>query len=490
MRIGASPGHGLRRTARRAGFVLAAVLVIFSGRLARAHDVESEAPGSGKEGKKTRGVIAKLQSLVPELMQEGEVPGLAIALVRDGKRVWSGGFGVKNAKTRERVDDVTVFEAASLGKPVFAYAVFKLVDAGKLDIDKPLCRYWSAGCDLGADPRMDQVTARHVLSHTSGLPNWRNGALKIHFTPGERFSYSGEGYVYLSRAVEHISGEPINDLITRTVFAPLGMKSSSYVWRPAYDETKTHYHNTRGEPAARRPPAAPQQANVAAGLHTTAHDYGLFVEAMLKGTGLKGKTRRLMLTPHAQVREGGATTLERPAALPFPGIEWGLGWGLQTTAAGLSFFHWGNNGDAKAYIVASDTQKQAVVVFTNSVYGLSIVPEIVTQFVGGEQPALAWLRVESYRSPGRTLFKNLVARGAPAALAEYREWRQGHPSEESVNEDQMNRFGLDLLRMGRVEDAIPVLKQNVADYPRSFNVYDSLAEAYAAAGERELAIEN
>ena len=459
---------------------MAAWLVVCAGHLAQAHALESEAPR----------VIARLQSLIPELMHEGEVPGLAIALVQDGEGVWSAGFGVKNAKTRERVDDDTVFEAASLGKPVFAYAVFKLVDAGKLDIDKPLCRYWPAGCDAGADPRMSQVTARHVLSHTTGLPNWRNGALEIHFTPGERFSYSGEGYVFLSRAVEHIAGEPINELMTRTVFVPLGMKSSSYVWRPAYDETKTSYHNTRGEPAARRPPAEPQPTNVAAGLHTTAHDYGLFVQAMLKGTGLKRKTRRLMLTPQVQVREGGATTIEHPDARPFPGVEWGLGWGLQTTASGLSFFHWGNNGDAKAYVVASDTQKQAVVVFANSVYGMSIVPEIVAQSIGGEQPALAWLRVESYRSTGRTLFKNLVARGAPAALAEYREWRESHPTEAPVNEDQMNRFGLDLLRMGRAQDAIPVLKQNVADHPQSFNVYDSLAEAYAAAGERELAIEN
>jgi CubicO group peptidase (beta-lactamase class C family) len=273
------------------------------------------------------------------------------------------------------------------------------------------------------------------------------------------------------------------------VFAPLGMKSSSYVWRAAYDETKTSYHNTRGEPADRRPAATPQAANVAAALHTTAPDYGRFVVAMLRGTGLKAKTRRLMLTPQAQAREGGATTIERPDAIPFPGVEWGLGWGLQTTAAGRSFFHWGNNGDAKAYVVASEKQKRAVVVFTNSVYGLSIVPELLGQSLGGEQPALSWLRVESYRSPGRRLFKDLVARGAEAALTEHREQRRARP-EEAVNEDQMNRFGLDLLRTGRINDAIVVLKQNVTDYPRSFNVYDSLAEAYAASGERTLAIEN
>jgi CubicO group peptidase (beta-lactamase class C family) len=468
-------------------FLVTTALVALSVRRAWADATASHAP---RVKEKTPQVIARLQRLIPELLQEGDVPGLAVALVRDGKLAWSSGFGVKNAKTREPVDDDTVFEAASLGKPVFAYAVLQLVDAGKLDLDRPLRRYWPGGSDESPDPRVDQVTARHVLSHTSGFPNWRNGPLKIHFVPGERFSYSGEGFVYLSRVVEHITGEPVNELITRTVFAPLGMKNSSYAWRAAYNDTKTSYHNTRGEPALRRPPTAPQEANVAAGLHTTAQDYGRFLEALLKGSRLKGRTRRLMLTPQAQVREGGATTIERPDAPQFPRVEWGLGWGLQTTAAGVSFFHWGNNGDAKAYVVAGDAHKQAVVVFTNSVYGLSIVPEILAQSVSGEQPALAWLRVESYRAPGRRLFRSLVARGAPAALADYREWRQGRPAEEVVNEDQMNRFGLDLLRMGRVDDAIPVLKQNVADYPRSFNVYDSLAEAYAVAGERKLAIEN
>jgi tetratricopeptide (TPR) repeat protein len=118
------------------------------------------------------------------------------------------------------------------------------------------------------------------------------------------------------------------------------------------------------------------------------------------------------------------------------------------------------------------------------------VREIVAEAVGGTHPALAWLRVESYKSPGRLLFKNMRANGAEAALKEYRECREAHPTDDAINEDRMNRYGLDLLRMGRVKDAIEVLKQNVADYPQSFNVYDSLGEAYAANGDKELAIKN
>jgi CubicO group peptidase (beta-lactamase class C family) len=436
-------------------------------------------------------LIARLENVIPQLMKDGDVPGLAIALVRDGNLIWQRGLGVKSTKTNDPVNDETVFEAASLSKPVFAYAVLKLVDAGKFDLDKPLNQYRPGKYDVGDDPRLGQITARHVLSHTTGFPNWRRqgGPLTIHFTPGERFSYSGEGFVYLSKVIEHVTGEKFNDFMQRVVFEPLGMTSSSYVWQTSYDTLKAFRHNTRGE-AAGQGKMSPGSFNAAASLHTTARDYGRFVAAILQGTGLKPETRKLMLTPQAQVREGGAGTVNRPQAKPFPEVFWGLGLGLQTTREGLSFFHWGDNGDNKAYVVAFDKEKLGVVVFANSTYGLSIMREIAAEAVGGEQPALAWLRYESYQSPGRRLFKSLLAKGAEAALEEYREWRKENPTSDAINEDRMNRYGLDLLRLGRVKDAIEVLKQNVADYPQSFNVYDSLGEAYAANGDKELAIKN
>ena len=100
---------------------------------------------------------------------------------------------------------------------------------------------------------------------------------------------------------------------------------------------------------------------------------------------------------------------------------------------------------SKAYIVAFERQKLGVVIFANSVTGLSIAREIVDLAVGGDQPALAWLKYESYKSPGRVLLKNILAKGADAALGEYRQWRQGRAPGEVVNENQMNRIGYDLL---------------------------------------------
>ena len=434
-------------------------------------------------------IISRLERNVPQWMREGDVPGLSIAIVRDGEVAWRHAFGVKNAKTKDPVADSTVFEAASLSKPVFAYAVMKLVDSGKFDLDKPLNQYLPGDYDVGADPRLAQITARRVLSHTTGFPNWRgrDTVLKIYFAPGEKFSYSGEGFVYLSKVIERVTGEQFNEFMKRTVFDPLGMTSSSYVWQTSYDTLKTSRHDTLGQPSQQN---KPQNPNAAASLHTTAQDYARFVGAILKGTGLKPETRKQILTPQIKVDEGGSNTTSRPANKLSPNLSWGLGWGLQSTADGISFWHWGDNGDSKAYVVAFERQKLGVVVFANSANGLSFMPELVNDAIGGEQPALAWIKYESYKSPARLLLKNIIDEGVEASLREYRKWRTGRPASAVVSEDQMNRIGYALLGQKRVKDAIEVFKLNVEDYPQSSNTYDSLGEAYMIDGARDLAITN
>jgi CubicO group peptidase (beta-lactamase class C family) len=436
--------------------------------------------------------VARLEQHLPQLMKDADVPGLGIGLLRDGKIVWQRGIGVKNSKTKEPVDETTVFEAASLSKPVCAYAVLKLANEGKFDIDKPLNQYLPGNYDVGDDPRLGQITARRVLSHTTGFPNWRMGDLKIHFPPGERFSYSGEGIVYLSKVIEHVTGERFNEFMKRTVFDPLGMASSSYVWEKSYDKLKTFRHNGLGQPAGqgKLPPERVGSGNAAASLHTTVEDYGRFIAAMVNGTGLKPETRKLMLTPQVLVREGGAQSIQRPQAKTRSDVAWGLGWGLQTTEDGLSFWHWGDNGSSKAYVVVFDKPKLGVVVLANSLNGLSIMREIVADAVGGAQPALEWLGYESYDSPRRELFKQIVARGNTEALREYLEKRREHPAKARISEDQMNNLGYELLALKHREDALAVFKQNVTDHPDSANVYDSLAEAYEVIGDKSAAVVN
>jgi CubicO group peptidase (beta-lactamase class C family) len=184
--------------------------------------------------------ILRLERDVPELMKRNNVPGVSLALIQRGKTIWVHGFGVKEAGTSQPVDGETVFEAASLSKPVFAYAVLKLVDQGKLALDVPLTTYLPKPYIAG-DPRLSKITARIVLSHRTGFPNWRNGdALPIYFTPGERFSYSGEGYIYLQRVVEQITGKPLNAFMHGTLLSqPGGAKFASRIISSLLDLRRT-----------------------------------------------------------------------------------------------------------------------------------------------------------------------------------------------------------------------------------------------------------
>lgn len=463
-------------------------LIVAAGLVQQASSQSKQGPNALQTKTKLAEITSRLERDVPRLMKEADVPGLSIALVRGGELVWHHGFGVMNSKTKEPVTDNAVFEAASLSKPVFAYAVMKLVDAGRFDLDKPLNHYLPGDYDVGPDPRLGQISARRVLSHTTGFPNWRADAgLKIFFTPGEKFSYSGEGFVYLSKVIEHITGEKFNDFMKRMVFDPLGMTNSSYLWQTSYDTQKVARHNAFGELT---PQNKPTKANAAASLHTTAQDYGRFIAAILKGAGLKKETAKQMLTPQIKVDEAGSNMTARPADKLSPSISWGLGVGLQTTADGISFWHWGDNGDSKAYFVAFEQQKTGAVVFANSANGLSFMPELVDQALGGQQPALAWIKYDSYKSPTRLLLKSILTDGADAALRQYRQWRTGRAASEVVNETQMNRLGYNLLGMKRVKDAIEIFKLNVEDYPQSANTYDSLGEAYMIDSNKELAIKN
>src|SRR4030095_7875738 len=158
-------------------------------------------------------LIADLEQRLPAVLaQATTVPGVSMALVADAKLLWRGAFGVKDFASRAPVDHDTIFEAGSVSKTVFAYAVMKLCERGVLNLDTPLTRYTSDRF-LKGDPRLDLITTRHVLSHTSGFQNWRSKKepLAIRFSPGERWDYSGEGYSYLQSVMTQLAGHVNRD---------------------------------------------------------------------------------------------------------------------------------------------------------------------------------------------------------------------------------------------------------------------------------------
>jgi CubicO group peptidase (beta-lactamase class C family) len=266
-------------------------------------------------------------------MAAGGVPGLAIGIIREGKTVGTIAEGVRNTASGIPVDAETVFEAASLTKPVFAYAVLQLIDAGALALDDPLCTYVPEY--LPDDPQATAITVRSVLSHTTGLPNWRSEAnpLRTYFVPSARFSYSGEGFVWLQRVVERVTGDPLEAVMDRLVLGPLGMNRSGLIWRPAFDKNYADPHDAA---LVVREKSKPIEAKSASTLHTTASDYALFLRAVLSGL-VRGPGTRL--AGPANRAQAAMRSMPWPASRR--GSASGLGIGLGPGARGWNILPMG-----------------------------------------------------------------------------------------------------------------------------------------------------
>src|SRR5258708_1821886 len=240
-------------------------------------------PAEPKGGDPWGTLIPDLEKQIPILLEENRVPGLSIVLIKGGKLHWRRGFGFKNSASKEPVDSDTVFGAASMGKAAFAYAVLKLCEKRVLDLGTPLTKYTQERF-LAGDPRLDLITARHVLSHTSGFQNWRSDKepLKIHFTPGEKYLYSGEGYCYLQSVVAHVTGQLIDPYMRAHLFVPFGMASSGYAWNDTFESHMARPHDRNGQPFENKKPTVADLARYGAAgeMRATPVDYA---EVMIEG---------------------------------------------------------------------------------------------------------------------------------------------------------------------------------------------------------------
>jgi CubicO group peptidase (beta-lactamase class C family) len=238
---------------------------------------------------------------------------------------------------------------------------------------------------------------RHVLSHTPGFPNWapEGEDLKIHFTPGERFSYSGEGYVYLQRVIELVTGQASPEFIQANLLEPLGMRHSRYIWTAEEKSPVAQGHNEHGQPQKKR---IWPEMNAAASLHCTPTDLAQLMIAVMRPSPadpfqLNADSIAEMLRPHVQVNDSAPWHENWPQA-PFKlndALSWGLGWGIQHHASGDSFWHWGDTGPFQAFAVGFQDQGIGAVVMANSVNGPRIWREVLYEAIGGEYPAIAWL---------------------------------------------------------------------------------------------------
>lgn len=346
-----------------------------------------------------------------ELVEVARIPGLALAELRDGEIVRLEVAGVVDTASGEPVTEETLFEAASLSKPVFATIVLRLAERGEIDLDRPLAEYLVN--ERIVDPRGAEITARMVLSHRTGLPNWGGERLELAFDPGTAFNYSGEGYVYLERVVEELTGLELDELARREIFEPLGMTRSRFAWSEAESDTLELAvpHDTAGRPQPKRQPL--DGGNAAASLHTTAADYARFVRSWMG----RGKTLLAVDTRHEALSapypmDGTETSRPKPARV-WRRIAWKQGWGFQRPARAeengsgtggdvrrLLVWHWGDNGPAKAFVGFDPVGGDGLVYFANSANGLAIGRALVAPVVGTMDPTFTWAGYETHQAPG------------------------------------------------------------------------------------------
>lgn len=360
---------------------------------------------------------------LPRQMQALGVPGIGIAVVADGALAWSRTLGIADAAHGTPVTDQTLFEVASLSKPVFAYLALQLVDRGELDLDRPMVAYLRPD-DLGTHPWVDRITARDVLRHSTGLPNWRKDPARERLVPavepGTRIDYSGEAIFWLQRVVETITGESLDGTARRLLFDPAGMRDSTYAWSADAAARSVHGHRahddaTPGPPAqvlreqwnaalrvaeregtsladwryadAARALAEVQRAtppglvnwpgdimaNAAASLRCTVQDYARFMALMVHAHRapweLAPATRALMLSKQIDV--------------PGRWTDKTLGWNLEATPRGPVIYHSGSNsGIFKNFALGDAARQRALVVLTNSGSGALLYRRIVRASTG------------------------------------------------------------------------------------------------------------
>jgi CubicO group peptidase (beta-lactamase class C family) len=320
----------------------------------------------------------EMDKVIEAYMEHYKVPGASIALVKDGRLVYHNVFGVKNAYTQEPVTTDTLFEAASITKIVFAFAVNRLAQRGVIDLDKPLYQYLPFE-EIAHDPRYKKITGRHVLSHQTGFPNWSwqnpDGKLDIKFYPGIKYGYSGEGFEYLGRVVSHITGKSLEEVIMTEVQEPMGFQENTFFSdNPQLQQQVSHGHYT----VLPTPIDIPREIGVAHSMHTEAKIFSNFMISLMQKKGLSEQGYTEMFEPQVEVPIN-------PDEGDFPWPQrYGLGFHLGNTPHGLAYGHGGSNGDFNCLFEVYDEHNAGFIIFTNNDTGTSFYKHLHQYLITGK----------------------------------------------------------------------------------------------------------
>lgn len=343
--------------------------------------------------------IAAIDHTVEALRRQHNVPGLALAIIDHGEVKAIRTYGSRKLAPPTPLDSDTVMYAASLTKFVFATYVMKLVDQGLLNLEKPIGGYfpkplpeyeeWS---DLAGDPRWQQLTLRNLLDHSSGWANYRffppeggydpDAKLKFHYDPGQRYGYSGEGYILAQRVIEEGLKRDLNEDMARLLFAPWGMTRTSMVWDDKFAPNHDVGYGVDGTNVGHDMQDNPRAAG---SLDTTIRDFAQFVAAYMRGDLISRRARNEMLRPQIAITSAHKFPPLDPATDPRNReVDLAAGLGVVTwrSPCGLAFMKSGHNDSTDNMMFCLEAAKRCVILLSNTAKGDRLFPQILRAILG------------------------------------------------------------------------------------------------------------
>lgn len=415
----------------------------------------------------------------------------SVLVADDGEVIFSDGFGMANMEYDIPNEPDTKHRLGSITKQFTATLILQLVEQGKLELNQPISKY----LPNYKGPAADKVTIHHLLNHSSGIPSYTSfpgffdefsrdpyspkefvktfADSTLQFTPGERFAYNNSGYFLLGHIIEEVTGKTYEQVLQENILDPLNMKNTGYDHHATILKKRASGYEKNGEGYVNAPYLDMSLPYAAGSLYSTVEDLYKWDSALYTDKILSEESKKLMFSP--QITQGNT--------------KYGYGWMINklpvgTTKDSVEVIAHGGGINGFNTLIARFPEENDLVVLLNNTGGTKL-----------QEMAMSInniLHGEPYDMPKRSLamavLPVLMKEGVAAGMEKYNSLKNDNTYELAENE--MNNIGYVLLRNNKVNEAIEVFKINVEEFPESWNVYDSLGEAYLEAGQREKAIKN
>jgi CubicO group peptidase (beta-lactamase class C family) len=452
--------------------------------------------------------VQRIDSILSQLNQEEAFSGNVLISER-GKIIYEKSFGYANAENRTPFTENTIFLTGSVAKTFTAVALLKLKERGKLNLDDPVTKYLP-------ELSYKNVTLRHLLAHTSGLLEYQSEEIikeiagkgvdnaelvkvfarlnpKQVFEPGTKWEYSNTNYILLALIVEKVSGKSFPQFVGENIFVPAGMTRSfvsiSNIPDTLKKEVASGYRftnplatapvNVDSLEGARRAYATKRNLYGAGNVYSTTRDLLKFHQALQRGKILNKQSLSEMYAPTRLTTGADYKPFARTNYLS----KDALGWFVADDASGKIAYHPGGDIGYVSYFLRNTTKDQSVIVLSNIELLRHYTPTSLMRILNDEPYKL------DIKSLAGAMGKEYNQRGSLAMLKVFNQLKGS--DEYALREDEINELGLRLLYDKKdVQAAIEVLRLNVEQFPKSFNVWDSLGEAYYTAGNLEEAAKN